>query len=624
MITNHQYADAPLFNIDSTDKQILVTIKDKPDVIDNTLLNDDGMQLLESLCEEDQLHFGSCCSCQIKLTMDVNACAYSLEGMTIYVKMYLDGHTGTVLNIGTYKVVSDQKNANADNRIITAYDALKEINEADVTSWYNTLLPSDNSTTTLKSMRDSFFSHFGVTQETVDLPNDTMVIRKTYTTPLSGKTVIEDICEANGVFGHINRDGKFIYLNIIQNTIPLYPADDLYPSDTLYPSDGFNRVMSMLDSDGGYIDGEFENYSVQKIDCLEILAETGDVGQTIGSGANIYTIQDNALFFGMSAAELTTYGTKVFDAIKNATYTPYELEALGSPCYEVGDGIKCQTYNGIVTSYILKRTLTGVQALIDDYSAKGEPLYTVELNTIRSQVERNAMRGNILRRDVDETMSEIYDQYGYSRITQNANAITAEVSRAEGAEGSLSSRISVNAGNIALCVKKDTNYSGIEISTSGVKVVSTAGSFVVDSTNFKVDGNGNVTASNVDLTGKITATSGKIGALKLDNNWLSYNPSGNTLYKVLSYSSQDQAIQFGSNSFSTIITGFDLRLSCGSNSINLVSLTGSMLITCEDAIAGLEIKDGSLNKRCKWVKISDFANEDPDDYVMVGIRPYSP
>ena len=621
MITNHEYADAPLFNIDQTDKQILVTIKDKADVIDNTSLNDDGMELLEALCEEDQLHFGSCVACQIKLSMDVHACAYSLEGKTIYVKMYLNGHTGTVLDIGTYNVESDQKDSNTDNRIITAYDDLKRINEADVSAWYDTLLPNDNSTTTLKSMRDSFFSHFGVTQETVDLPNDTMIIRKTYTTPLSGKTVIEDICEANGVFGHINRKGKFVYLNIVKNTTPLYPSDDLYPSDTLYPSDGFNRVMSMADENGGYISGEFENYSVQKIDALEILAETGDVGQTIGSGTNIYTIQDNALFFGMSAAELTTYGTKVFDTIKNATYTPYELEALGSPCYEVGDGVVCQTYNGIVKSYILKRTLTGVQAFIDDYSAKGEPLYTVELNTLRSQVQRNSMRGNILRRDVDQTMSEVYDQYGYSRITQNANSITAEVSRAEGAEGNLSSRITVNANNIALCVKKDTNYNGIEISTSGVKVVSTAATFVVDSTNFKVDGNGNVTASNVDLTGKITATSGKIGKLAIDNGWLSYNPSGNTLYKVLSFDNANQYLVFGTQSLDTYIDGSTVTLHCGANSISLLDLLGQLWI--HSGGAGVKIGDGTIDKTCKWVKIGDLANEDPDDYVMVGIT-YSP
>ena len=571
MITNHEYADAPLFNIDQTDKQVLVTIKDKADIIDNTSLNDDGMELLEALCEEDQLHFGSCVACQIKLSMDVHACAYSLEGKTIYVKMYLNGHTGTVLDIGTYNVESDQKDSNTDNRIITAYDDLKRINEADVSAWYDTLLPNDNSTTTLKSMRDSFFSHFGVTQETVDLPNDTMIIRKTYTTPLSGKTVIEDICEANGVFGHINRHGKFVYLNIVKNTTPLYPSDDLYPSDTLYPSDGFNRVMSMADENGGYISGEFENYSVQKIDALEILAETGDVGQTIGSGTNIYTIQDNALFFGMSAAELTTYGTKVFDTIKNATYTPYELEALGSPCYEVGDGVVCQTYNGIVKSYILKRTLTGVQSLIDDYSAKGDALYTVDLNNIRTQIERNTTRGNILRRDVDQTLSEIYTPEGLSRIAQNADAIVLEAETRSEDDEALAAAIEVNATAISLCVKKDTDYSGIIISSNGIRVTTTSGTFVVDSTNFQVDAQGNIKATNADLSGKITATSGSIGDLTIDTDGLELNGK-----KALVNSGGN--LQIGDMSGQSVIYGSTVALIGGTGQGSIAANSGGIQI----------------------------------------------
>ena len=340
----------------------------------------------------------------------------------------------------------------------------------------------------------------------------------------------------------------------------------------------------------------------------------------------------------MSAAELTTYGTKVFDTIKNATYTPYELESLGSPCYEVGDGIVCQTYNGIVKSYILKRTLTGVQALIDDYSARGEPLYTVELNTIRSQVERNAMRGNILRRDVDETMSEIYDQYGYSRITQNANAITAEVSRAEGAEGGLSSRITQTESAISLCVKKDTNYSGIEISVSGVKVVSTAGTYVIDSTNFKVDEYGNVTATGVNLTGSITATGGYIGNFRIlnQNLYLLGQP-------IFAYGSGDQSINIGSTSFYTHITGFNMLLSAGYCDISLGGIAPRLNISGSEGVRlqgrngtrikvgdndgdgttsnkielyapyGMTYYDGSRSDDVYWQKLSDV---DPDDYVL--------
>lgn len=616
MITNHDFSDAPLFELDSTDKQVVITIKDKPDVITNTELYEDGIKLEESLCSEAQLRFGSCEAAQITFKISTTAVAYSLEGRTIYVKMYLDGHTNNKLNIGTYKVATDSKNANTDERTIVAYDVMKEILDADVSDWYEALLPNDNSTTTISAMRSSFFSHFGVTQEAASLVNDAMPVKKTWTTPLTGQTVITAICEANGVFGHINRNGNFVYLDIYQNTIPLYPSDDLYPSDTLYPSDGFNRVLSGEGEDGGYTSGEFENYSVEKITQLEILAETGDVGQTIGADdSNIYTVVDNALFFGMSAADLTTYGTNLFNAIKNVTYIPYELEAIGSPCYEVGDGLICQTYNGIIKSFILHRLLVGAQSLIDTYRASGEATYTRDLGNIRSQVEMLKNRGNILKRDVDQTMSEIYDENHVSRITQNANSISAEITNRQNADSALGIRIDGVAEQLSLYVKFDQEYSGIVISKNKVHIKST-GTFQVDAGNFRIDENGDVLCK-----GEIQADSGYIGNLLINNGWLYYKPN-NTEYPVVRFNDLQQALVFGSNSFDVQLTGFDLSIWCGNNIIDLGnSLSGDLRLQVQNddlvlKVAGsgsIVVNDGTEENEVAWRQLQDLS---PQSYIL--------
>ena len=511
MITNHEYSDAALFMDEKTDKQVVISIKDKADLITNDLLYDDGIILEESLCSDNQLRFGSCEANSIKIKISATAVNYSLKGMTIYVKMYLAGHTSNLLDIGTYTVDSDEKNADTDERVLTCYDALKTINEADVSAWYETLFPNDDSTKTIKQIRTSFFAYFGITEQEIILPNDSMVVKKTYGLPLSGGQVIRDLCEANGVFGHISRTGIFKYINVASQTTPLYPSDDLYPSNHLYPSDGFNRIMSAASGDGGYYSGEFENYDVQKITQLEILSEAGDIGQSIGSGDNIYTV-DNALFYGMTATELSTYGAILLDAIKNTTYTPFSMECLGSPCYEVGDGVICQTYNGILKSYILRRTLSGVQSLLDEYSALGEAVYTKDLGSIRSSVERLSFRANILRRDVDQTISEIYNEQGISRITQNANEIRLEAGRATSAESELSSRISINANAITACVKLGTSYSGVIISANGIAVNST-GALTISAGNFQLDDQGNMTATNGNFSGTINASGGSIGSL---------------------------------------------------------------------------------------------------------------
>lgn len=508
MITNHEYSDAALFMDEKTDKQVVISIKDKADLITNDLLYDDGIILEESLCSDNQLRFGSCEANSIKIKISATAVNYSLKGMTIYVRMYLAGHSSNLLDIGTYTVDSDEKNADTDERVLTCYDALKTINEADVSAWYETLFPDDDSTKTIKQIRTSFFAYFGITEQEIILPNDSMVVKKTYGLPLSGGQVIRDVCEANGVFGHISRTGIFKYINVASQTTPLYPSDDLYPSNHLYPSDGFNRVMSAASGDGGYYSGEFENYDVQKITQLEILSEAGDIGQSIGSGDNIYTV-DNALFYGMTAADLSTYGAILLDAIKNTTYTPFSMECLGSPCYEVGDGVICQTYNGILKSYILRRTLSGVQSLLDEYSALGEAVYTKDLGSIRSSVERLSFRANILRRDVDQTISEIYNEQGVSRITQNAQSISAEVTNRANADSALGIRIDGVSKSLSLYVRLGADYSGINISRNKVHIKST-GTLQVDAGNFKIDSSGNVT-----VTGEINATSGSIGSLNI-------------------------------------------------------------------------------------------------------------
>ena len=63
---------------------------------------------------------------------------------------------------------------------------------------------------------------------------------------ISGKTIIEAICEINGAFGNIGRDGKFEYVILKAITSALYPAEDLYPREDLFPSDANTESMTCL------------------------------------------------------------------------------------------------------------------------------------------------------------------------------------------------------------------------------------------------------------------------------------------------------------------------------------------------------------------------------------------
>ena len=272
---------------------------------------------------------------------------------------------------------------------------------------------------------------------------------------MSGKTVITAICEINGCFGHIGRDGLFLK-EMIKG---LYPSNTLYPRDDLYPR---NDTNAELVKKSYYVTAKYEDYVTEKINKLQIRQEEDDIGCIYGEGNNCYIVQDNFLVYGKSPEELQTVAANLYSVISKVWYRPAHVEAKGNPCLEVGDGIKLNTAYQVVYTYILQRTLKGIQALRDTYDAEGKQYQTENVNSMQEQILQLKGKTNKLTRTVEETRLEITDiQKGLSsRITQTADAITAEVIRATKAEGELSGRITVNADSITAEVKRAATAEG--------------------------------------------------------------------------------------------------------------------------------------------------------------------
>lgn len=111
-----------------------------------------------------------------------------------------------------------------------------------------------------------------------------------------------------------------------------------------------------------------------------------------------------------------------------------------------------------------------------------------------------------------------------SSIKQNADNITAEVSRATTVEGNLSSRISVNAGNIELKVNKDGVISAINLSSEEAKI---------QAKKISIDGVLSVNGTfQVDTQGYMKATGGTIGGWTIGSdhiyNGIAYTGEKNT------------------------------------------------------------------------------------------------
>ena len=471
-MVNYEYAE--LFKKDSIDKQLTIETDDKTTKITNVELHQEQFELTESICSEAELTIGSCEAAVLKFT--VSNIFLPMKGKMITVKTVIDNNTANPFQIGRYKVYSDTPTADRTKRDIVAYDRLYDVINADVAEWYNTLLPEKDSTTTMKAFRDSFFKHFGIEQADIQLVNDDMKVEKTVEPEeLSGATVLNCICEINGCFGHIGRDGKFHYIYLEQEIQGLYPRNDLYPADDLYPREPKStRVGKKL-----YISAQYEDFLVKTIDKLQIRKEEDDIGVIVGSGTNAYVIQDNFLVYGKGSEELTGIANNIYGKIRGIIYRPFSADCKGNPCIEVGDAVRLPTRYEIIESYVLKRTLKGIQALRDDYEATGEEYRSTQVNSVHKSIIQLKGKTNVLTRTIEETNSKITDvESGLSSeikqtatdiraevkntadglsssIQQNAESITSEVKRASEAEGSLSTKITQTAESITSEVSKN-------------------------------------------------------------------------------------------------------------------------------------------------------------------------
>lgn len=443
------YKYAELYKQDSVDKQL--KIEYDGGTITNEDLYSEEFELVESLCSDTELKFGKCEASSVKFRV---ANIFSpMIGKQMTISETLAGNTDEPFRIGTYKVYSDVPTADRRYREVTAYDAMYDIINSDVSEWYNSILPNEDSTVTLKEFRTSFIEHFGLEQEEIELVNDSMTVEKTINpSELSGKDVITAICEINGCFGHIGRDGKFHYIYLDQEIQGLYPQNDLYPADDLYPREPRSaRIGKNL-----YITAQYEDFLVKTIDKLQIRQEEDDIGVIVGNGTNAYVVQDNFLVYGKGSEELTGIANNIYEKIRGIIYRPFSADCKGNPCIEVGDAVRLPTKYEIIESYVLKRTLRGIQALRDNLEATGKEYRSTQVNSVHKSIIQLKGKTNVLTRTIEETNSKIVDvESGLSsEIKQNAELIATEVSRATEAEGNLSSKITQTAESITSEVSK--------------------------------------------------------------------------------------------------------------------------------------------------------------------------
>lgn len=351
----------------------------------------ESMELTESLCSEGEIKFGTCEASCFKIrvaNIDIPIIQDRYINVKINIQETPDSANYKPLQLGKYKVISDKPTADRRWRDITAYDFMYVIINADMLEWYNNYFDDQKTAVTLKQFRHDFlFKGFSIAEygdflpgeEEVNLPLDDLPVTKVNgIKKLTGKDILSAIGEINGCFPHINRKGNLTYIFLTQDIHGLYPENTLYPSNDLFPQSKKTNSLSG-DVPGRYISANYEDYEVKSIGTLEFRDSTNKAlsyerFEIDPANKDVtYVMEDNLLQIGKTKEDLKNYIAQPLGlVIKDIYYRPFEAEVQGNPCFEVGDAISLSTKYQLIESYIMTRTLKGIQKLVDTLSAEGE------------------------------------------------------------------------------------------------------------------------------------------------------------------------------------------------------------------------------------------------------------
>ena len=482
-------------------------------IITNDKIVSESLELEESLCSDTNLKYGSCESSRFSIRV-VND-EISFKDLWVDVYMFIKENDGVLATndnkkfitdqsqhfkvvegtngkLGRFKVKSDKPTGDRVYRDLECYDAMQDLINVDVAAWYNGL----TFPISLKNFRDSLFQYLDFRQVETTLINDSYSIKGGYTTnSLSSRDVLASICEINGVFGHINRDGRFDYVSL--------------PSSDTVTLEWYHRGT-----------GKYEDYETENITKVISYTSDGTVGCEVGVDGNTYTFENNLIVYGdEGSAAQTTALTNLLNQITDFTYRPFSVRTYGNPLMDLGTNLVVNTHRQTVNSFVMNRFLSGIQSMKDEYYAYGDKVYPEEINRIKTIIERTAGKTASIEANINEMNSEIV-----LKVDANGNIGTATLK----SNGSVSS-FDINVDSIKFKANSVMNLSSARLSIS--------------STNFSVDTAGNVTATALTLNGgsinlnnvfkvtsagEVTATSGTIGGWTITQNHLeSSNSPGN-------------------------------------------------------------------------------------------------
>lgn len=412
----------------NTTKNLVVEFPSKSLTIEGVNIYSDSMRLSENLFDTDSIEFIGCIAS--KFEVDIRDLGVDVKGERIYAYIYTgDNPNDRSDAIPLFHGIVDEVKMQSNHRIkhIVAYDELYTKGNIDVSNWYKGLQFGKNGLS-LGYIRKSLLQTMNLTYEDKVLPNDNIIIKKQYNpSSLQALAVLKSICQINGVFGMIGRDGRFRFLVLPE----IAPIDGTYPGQNLYPpfypankigGSGDKKVEPLA----YYRSIDYQEYSVKPIDMVVIRQSSEDDGGSyLGEDVseNGYIIQGNMFTLNLKTATLEEMAYNIYPNVRGFSYTPYTSTNNGLPWIECGqDIIHCYVYDFLNSTslqdvyakkdfYILNREMSGIQNLQDTYSVKGDEYQKIFISDIGVNIDviQKNIQNNI-EQYVDENLENYYDK----------------------------------------------------------------------------------------------------------------------------------------------------------------------------------------------------------------------
>lgn len=189
----------------------------------------------------------------------------------------------------------------------------------------------------------------------------------------TARSLLSALYELRGTFGRINREDGYIE-DVALGNGSIYPADTLYPADDLYPAGSQEAYRR-----GNYSSLSYEEYETKPFKAIyaNYRDENGndsEITYTFAEEGQTYNMTNNWILKNLflTSAEVEEILVGMAERIKDITFVPFKMKAVGMPYLEAGDMIEISTEEGTIHSYILKRKISGIQLLEDTIEANGE------------------------------------------------------------------------------------------------------------------------------------------------------------------------------------------------------------------------------------------------------------